>query len=333
MKENNKNPLPHRSDQQADKRTTRKPIAVDENDPQVTEHMLATKEFIGSYKAAPFGEDFAQNIMDKIQTKTSSDVHRLTPIYSLLGYKTMRHAAIILILFITGGALWFMPTTHSVPSGARATKTLSDGSTVLLNSGSEITYKRFWGRPERRVYLTGEAFFEVSHSNTPFIVETEQAEIRVLGTRFSVTSWPGSQDRNHTLVTLEEGKVVVSSKRTADETHTMRPNESLQIWEESNMIHATALSEEETELLLSWRQGGYAFQNALLFEVMDELGRRTNRTFIIPADLETVPVSYINPKPVSADIVLEDLSMALSFSYTENANGYELFATPRHTEQ
>ena len=214
-----------------------------------------------------------------------------------------------------------------------STKVLSDGSSVLLNSGSELVFRRFWGRSERRVYLKGEAFFEVTHSDKPFVVETENAEIRVLGTRFSVKSWPDSRRRVQTLVTLEEGKVAVSSKTIPDQPHAMAPNESLRITDELEATELTALSQEETDLLLSWRNGGYVFQNALLYEVIDELSRRTNLTFIIPMDLQALPVSYINPQPVSPETVLEELSMAFSFSYSPNANGYELFATPHPADQ
>ena len=298
---------------------------LNDQPPMVSEQILATQEFISSYTAAPYDQGFVQNVMHSIQ----SDVkQRPAVIHTMFSPRILRYAATVLILLAVGFVLWSLPKTHAIPGGTRSTLVLADGSTVLMNSGSTLTYQRFWGRSERRVLLKGEAFFDVSKSDKPFIVETENAEIRVLGTRFSVKSWPGSKERAQTQVTLEEGKVSVAAKATPGATHEMSPNESFQVSGVTQSTLLTPHSSKETEILLSWREGGYVFQNALLYEVVDELSRRTNNVFKIPAELQALPVTYINPKPVSAEAVLDDLSMALSFTYRQNANGYELIATP-----
>ena len=73
--------------------------------------------------------------------------------------------------------------------------TLADGSTVSLRPGSRLHYPRRFAGPERRVELSGEAFFEVAHDAAhPFRVLTAQLGITVLGTSFTVRAYPGQAE-------------------------------------------------------------------------------------------------------------------------------------------
>ncbi len=85
--------------------------------------------------------------------------------------------------------------------------TLTDGTTILLNENSTLKIAKKFNSDERKVELTGEAFFEVeSDSTKPFIVETELGNIRVLGTSFQVKGFPESDLE----VFVEEGRVELS---------------------------------------------------------------------------------------------------------------------------
>lgn len=90
---------------------------------------------------------------------------------------------------------------------AKSTLQLPDGSVVRLNQGSRLTYPSLFASNERKVELEGEAFFDVvRNENAPFIVETEDMRIKVLGTSFSVKN-----DKKNTLAetVLVSGKVEV----------------------------------------------------------------------------------------------------------------------------
>ena len=83
--------------------------------------------------------------------------------------------------------------TLKIPRGGEFRLKLSDGTNVYLNSASELKYPVCFDEKERKVYLSGEAYFEVTKdSDRPFYVETEELQIRVYGTEFNVnTNQPG----------------------------------------------------------------------------------------------------------------------------------------------
>lgn len=102
-----------------------------------------------------------------------------------------------------------------VPYGSRSNIILPDGSEVWLNSGSKITYSSGFGKGQRDLTLTGEAFFDVKiRRGTPFVVKTNDLEISVLGTQFNVKSYP-DEDVVETL--LISGKVVIEDRNKEKE--------------------------------------------------------------------------------------------------------------------
>lgn len=91
--------------------------------------------------------------------------------------------------------------------------TLADGSQVYLNESSSLVYDDNEDKAMREVFLTGKAFFEVERDESrPFIVRTNESEVKVLGTSFLVHS---NQQQQQTEVVVETGKVVVSALASA----------------------------------------------------------------------------------------------------------------------
>ncbi|MGY0036742.1 FecR family protein [Pedobacter sp. NJ-S-72] len=85
--------------------------------------------------------------------------------------------------------------------------TLSDGTRVWLNSASSLHFPFSFSGATREVYLTGEAFFKVAKNpDQPFIVHTNQTDVKVLGTEFNVNSY----NSNITMTSLVEGSVKTS---------------------------------------------------------------------------------------------------------------------------
>lgn len=107
--------------------------------------------------------------------------------------------------------------------GERAEVTLSDGTTVTLNADSRIEYPVTFRGGERRVRMSGEALFQVSHdADHPFVVSTFATDIRVLGTVFNVLADP----REHLFsTTLREGRVRVSNLADPSDRHDLKPGE------------------------------------------------------------------------------------------------------------
>lgn len=115
-------------------------------------------------------------------------------------------------------------TNHRIaPKGQRLTFILPDSSTVTLNAGSEVKYSSDFGE-QRSIWLKGEAFFKVTKNiNSPFIVQTNDFNVKVLGTEFNVNSSTVNQT-----VSLAKGKVNVLLKESKDEINLV-PNEEL-VW-------------------------------------------------------------------------------------------------------
>ena len=100
-----------------------------------------------------------------------------------------------------------------VPSGKRARIELSDGTRLVVNSQSKVVYPRRFKGDIRKIYTQGEVFLEVAHDKKrPFIVESEDFKLRVLGTKFNISNYRGSA----TNIVLVEGSVEVTDKNIAD---------------------------------------------------------------------------------------------------------------------
>lgn len=150
----------------------------------------------------------------------------------------------------------------SVPVGQRMEMVLSDGTKVMVNSSSTLTYPAIFSGKTRHVQLFGEAFFDVAHdANHPFIVETSQCDIEVLGTEFNVEAY---ENRNESVVSLVKGKVKVISNSGNFESVKLSPNERARLAE--GVLFVDRIPEHEHFL---WRDGLITFRNAGFTELMN----------------------------------------------------------------
>ena len=168
-----------------------------------------------------------------------------TPVVPLAEYKQARAVPWLkiaaLFLLLAGSAylltLYFRQQAPPVAApmaskhnnkGDRSRIMLADGSVVWLNADSELKYpENFDNSRERRVYLSGEAFFEVApDADKPFLISTSKMNIRVLGTSFNVKSYPDDLKHETTLVT---GAIEVILKDRPDAKIRLKPNEKLVI--------------------------------------------------------------------------------------------------------
>lgn len=112
-------------------------------------------------------------------------------------------------------------------NGERKKIILPDSTEVHLNSGSSLVYNKDFGGNNREVWLTGEAFFEVTKDAAhPFLVNTSRMMVKVLGTVFNVKAYNTKEDIETTVV---EGKVEVSLKEDAEKKVILLPNEKISL--------------------------------------------------------------------------------------------------------
>ncbi|MEL6769624.1 MAG: FecR domain-containing protein [Bacteroidota bacterium] len=234
--------------------------------------------------------------------------------------------------------VWPRPVTHVAPFGAQHTVTLPDGSTVHLNSGAQVTHTRgfdrlpFLAAPTRTVQLRGEAFFDVVDAATadgrPFVVETFNARVEVVGTQFNVRAWP-TEANAQTTVTVEEGVVNVAPTSPDPEA---APSDGIRltVGDEAMVGRGSAVVQTEAasvEQATAWRRAGLAFRGVPLTAVASELERRYATVLRLDTNVATeTPLFYYQPAPGSLTAVLDDLGRARGFQYRATSDGYHLFA-------
>ena len=159
----------------------------------------------------------------------------------------------------------------------RFTVSLSDGSTITLDAGSELKYPTKF-RESRDVYLNGEAYFDVARDDgKPFQVHAGKALVRVLGTKFNVRNW---NDKYNVVVTVNEGKVSLQSEDTniPDKVVLIKDQQSIMGLDGRpsgpKIVDATKYTR--------WMNNEIHFENATVREVLAQLERWYNFTFELP---------------------------------------------------
>lgn len=156
--------------------------------------------------------------------------------------------------------------TLVIPKGGEYQILLADGSKVWLNSETEFRYPVHFNGDFRKVYLKGEAYFEVARQETkPFVVVTSGGiDVKVLGTCFNVASYEDDAD---VVTTLAEGSVEVY---TADRTMRIRPDEQVLFNKNSGAFERKQV---EVATYLAWKDGKFIFEDQTLEQIVRQLQR------------------------------------------------------------
>jgi ferric-dicitrate binding protein FerR (iron transport regulator) len=182
-------------------------------------------------------------------------------------------AAVLLVIISVLTLMQYQGTDQSLryitKNGENRIYDLPDGSSVHLNNASEVKVENHFGISERRVKLTGEAFFEIKRDTIPFVVATANAEIRVLGTSFYVQS------------IAQETKVVVSCGTVAflNRDKNTEPGIILTANQASHCageMPAQPPQEVDANDFLGWREGKLIYKERSLAEIILDLERTYN---------------------------------------------------------
>ncbi|MBC9932115.1 FecR family protein [Chitinophaga qingshengii] len=150
-------------------------------------------------------------------------------------------------------------------NGSRTSIQLADGTRVWLNAGSKLTYSKDFGKNDRSVTLSGEAFFDVAkQAGRPFVIHTTTMDIRVLGTQFNVRSYPEDKTTEASLIT---GSIEAIVKHTATRI-VMKPSEKIVVLNqlpEATRRTAVASPQERNMVTLS-HVSYYAAQTTAITE-------------------------------------------------------------------
>lgn len=158
--------------------------------------------------------------------------------------------------------------TISTPKGGQYVLILPDGTKVWLNAASALKFPTaFSGSKERKVTLSGEAYFEVAKLKNPFVVTTDKQRVQVLGTHFNINAY---LDEQQTKTTLLEGSVRVSSLTTGNVVM-LSPGEEARL-----MANRLDVQKADIERNTDWKNGIFMFKNESLEGIMRKIARWYN---------------------------------------------------------
>lgn len=285
-----------------------------------------------SYDDAPPAEETWSAIQDRLDaSEVGSDRPPRGGRRRRSWYRWGSLAASVLILLLAGALYWRQPVAVSAPPGEHVTATLPDGSSVELNSGTMLSYpRRFSAWPfvpaERRtVRLQGEAFFDVRARPRPFVVETFNARIEVLGTQFNVRARADAGPVD-TRVTLTSGRVRVRAAQHPDRTVLLsKAGQSSRV--AAPTAAPTAPQEVGVERVLAWRRQGFAVTDWPLAAIFGELERRYDVAITVnaPAILADSMTLYY-PRHTDATVIIHDIAVAKDLTYRATSQGYAIAA-------
>ena len=204
--------------------------------------------------------------------------------------------------------------TLYVPNGKKIELSLADGSQIFLNSGSSIRYPlSFSSSDKRRIELEGEAYFKVAKDSLkPFIVNSSDINVQVLGTSFNFNAYKENKDIE---VVLVEGLIAMYTEKDqfrGDSTQLLRPGYKGS-YSSTDGVVKTAV---DTDLYTSWRSGELIYRHKTLEQIFMSLERSFDVK--IKSQNNTLPSERINANFGSESIenIMEYLNNMYQFKYT-----------------
>ena len=194
-------------------------------------------------------------------------------------YRTWSVAAVAIVLLglITVTAYWqgsrqiqsnFSDIVVEAPLGSKTKLTLPDGSTVWLNAGSKMVYSQGFGVSDRRLVFQGEGYFEVEKNDEmPFLVQTHDVNVTVVGTKFNFRNYPEDEEA---VVELLEGKVALENQLKEEVVRYLSPNEKMVLHKATGEMDITSTKVKEATL---WTESILLFDEDLLPDIVRELER------------------------------------------------------------
>ena len=246
--------------------------------------------------------------------------------YSLIR-EVMKIAAVAVIVFFAAYFLFqesdgdkhIAMQTISVPAGQRINITLPDGTNVWLNARTTIQYPVSFNNKERLVKLDGQAYFDVERNeDIPFIVETNVGKIRVLGTKFDVLDYSGS---NCFETALMDGSVEVSL--------ISNPKQKMHLSPDTKACLVNGKLQRESLIDYNsyrWKEGLISFENKPFADIMKEFEKSYGVKIVIQNNI-VLAYSYTGKFRIvdGIDYALRVLQKDIKFTYSRDNDNNILY--------
>ena len=215
---------------------------------------------------------------DKLFVRIKGNIH--TSRKKTVHFTPWLWAAVILLPIFTAFFTYYLmnspkqlPLTETplivrANKGEKATIELPDGTYVILNSASQLSYLNSFGQDTRKVKLSGEAYFKVAHDEKrAFIVEIGDLDIKVLGTSFNVSAY---EDLEDITIVLLDGKVNLT---TGEKSYIMKPGDRIDYHKSTHRITTTEVYSTD---YIEWAKGNLYFEKESLENILKMLSRIYN---------------------------------------------------------
>ena len=253
----------------------------------------------------------------KVLSQVDFQKTRTIPLYT----KLIRIAAVAAVLITGTFTVYYLNNKVTgrelVTSTSQIEKNkeiiLSDGSRIWLNRNTQLAYPKVFKGNIRKVNLAGEAYFEVARNpDKPFIIETVQSEITVLGTSFNINT-----DSVQTNVSVTTGKVNVKSLYSQASVNLLS----------DDMANVTENDIQKMQITnrnyLSWKTGRFIFKDAPLKDVIKDLNSFYNKQIVL--NNPDINCSFsANFDNAGLSDIIEILKLTCSIEITEKGNNYEI---------
>ena len=243
----------------------------------------------------------------------------------------LRVASVVLLTFTIGALSYFAGTQNRsgmdlqafetiVPMGARSKVILPDHSVVWMNAGSSLKYTTDFGKEKREVWLNGEAYFEVeSDSLIPFLVNSEDISVKVLGTSFNVKAY---EDDDEISVALLSGKVDVHAASSDDEygmqDAILFPDQMLRYDKKTHVMKTVAVKASDACL---WIDGCMKFKDLPFERIAKELERKYDvRITILSSVLKNEVFSGSFSADYSLSHILKEIDVEKKYKWSRKGN-------------
>jgi len=202
--------------------------------------------------------------------------------------------------------------TIRTPRGGQYQIVLADGTKVWLNASSSLIFPSHFSGDKRGVKLEGEAYFEVAHDAAkPFLVQTAESEVEVLGTSFNVMAYPEEQKNEITLLT---GSVNVKKGK---EARRLIPGQQAEIQRKETGIRVGVV---DIEPIIAWKNGVFLFDQSELPQVMRQIGRWYDAEVAYEKEIPDVKLTGMVSRDDSLAVLLDILERAGGVSFDVQKN-------------
>lgn len=238
-----------------------------------------------------------------------------------------KYAVAIVIVIMVAAALLIQDTTSdnnqeevtpelsyiekTNPNGQKSNIHLSDGTVIIMNSGSWIKYPAVFAKDKRVIELEGEAFFTVaSDQKRPFTVLSGTLSTTALGTAFNIKAFPEEESMK---ISLAEGKVVVNRiDQPTEQSYFLNPGESIEYNKQNRNIRKIKLLSQSD---FDWKEGVITFKRASFEEIIHTLERWYGVKFVVQRK-KVIKKGFTGSfKKKSLDEVLKGISFSSNFQY------------------